>query len=375
MIYLDNAATTAVCPEAAEKAKEAMLCSFGNPGSTHKAGRQAKALLDESRKTLAGIVACTPAELFFTSCGTESDNWAIISGAAKNRGVGNHIISSEAEHPGVLEPLGYLKAQGKEVSLLKPERDGSISPEAVLEALRPDTCLISLMLVNNETGAVTDIASIAREVKKRNPRTLIHTDAVQGFMKLPFSASKLGADMISLCGHKIHAPKGVGALYIRKGLTLPPYIRGGGQEGGNRSGTENVPLIAAFAEAARIYKAEMPACLERMAELRSYCISRLSSEIEDFRVLGEGVPNLLSISLPGYRSEVLMNYLEAEEIYVSKSSACKKGGRSHVLTAMGLDARTIDGAIRVSFSRFTDREDAEKFCSCLIKAAGSLKKA
>lgn len=355
--YLDNSATTRVCPEAAEAALKAMTENYGNPSSTHTKGREAKRLLDESRKQVAAALGCTPQELVFTSCGSESDNWAILNGAELMHRRGKHVISSMVEHDAVLKSLDELERRGYEVTRLRPDKTGAIPVQSVLEALRPDTVLVSLMLVNNETGAVTDIAAIARAIKKAAPQVLLHTDGVQAFMKLPFTAKSLGADMISISGHKIHAPKGIGALYIRNGLKLKPFILGGSQESGRRAGTEAMSQIAAFGAACAVAKAGFKENTESMAALRRLAIEELQREIPELVVIGGGAPHILSISLPGWRSEVLMNFLEEREIYVSKSSACKKGGRSHVLEALGLEPRVIDGAIRIGLSRFTTEED------------------
>lgn len=372
-IYLDNAATTRVCPEAAQAALAAMTEHYGNPSSAHRLGREAKKLLDAARGQVSRALGCEPGTLYFTSCGSEGDNWAIRKGAAYNARHGRHIISSTVEHSAVLRSLDALEAQGFEVTRLAPGPDGGIAPEAVLDALRPDTCLVTLMLVNNETGAVTDLAAIAKGVKAANPNTLIHTDAVQAFCKLPFSPQALGADLVTISGHKIHAPKGIGALYIRKGLNLPPLILGGGQEGGRRSGTEPLPLIAAFGAACAAATADLAGDVQRMAALRQHAADRLTAENDGLVILGGGAPQILSLSLPGWRSEVLMNYLEAKDIFVSKSSACKRGGRSYVLEAMGLDSRVIDGALRVSLSRFTTREEIDAFCDALGEAQRSLR--
>lgn len=372
-IYFDNAATTRTCPEAAEAAMQAMTVCYGNPSSTHRPGRDAKKLLDISRAKVARALGCAPEELYFTACGSEGDNWAVIRGAEYNARRGRHVISSAVEHSAVLKSLEYLEKQGFEVTRLAPQPDGSISAERVLAALRPDTCLVTLMLVNNESGAVTDIAGIAKAVKAQNPNTLLHTDAVQAFLKIPFSAKTLGADMITVSGHKIHAPKGIGALYIRRGLNLPPYIMGGGQEQGRRAGTESLPLIAAFGTACELAQRDFAEYAPRLAALRARAVERLTAENPGLRVLGGGAPQILSISLPGWRSEVLMNYLESREIYVSKSSACKKGGRSYVLEEMGLPADVIDGALRVSFSRFTTAEEVDAFCTALREARETLR--
>lgn len=371
--YLDNSSTTKVCPEAAEAALQAMTEIYGNPSSTHTLGREAKKLLEASRRQVSAALGCKSQELVFTSCGSESDNWALLSGARAARRRGGHILSSQAEHDAVRKSLDRLEAEGYEVTRLRPGPGGAVTPQAVEAALREDTVLVSLMLVNNETGAVTDIAAIAQLLKHTGSIALLHTDAVQALGKIPFTAKSLGADLISVSGHKLHAPKGVGALYIRGGLRLRPYLIGGGQEEGRRAGTEALPQIAAFGTACQIAMAGLEENSRRMAALRQRAVDRLTASLPDVRVIGGGAPHILSLSLPGYRSEVLMNFLEAREVYVSKSSACKKGGRSHVLEAMGLDERTIDGALRVSLSRYSTSEDIDALCQGLADAAKSLR--
>ena len=371
-IYLDNSATTRVCPEAAEAAMNAMLTDYGNPSSTHAKGRAALKLVMNARKQLAKALGCEAFELAFTSCGSESDNWALWSGADAVSRRGGHVISSTVEHDAVRKALDELERRGYEVTRLTPGSSGAVTPEQVAGAVRPDTILCSLMLVNNETGAVTDIKAVSKIVKAANPKALVHTDAVQGFLKVPFSAKTLGADLISVSGHKIHAPKGIGALYIRSGVRLRPLIVGGAQEDGRRAGTENVPYICAFGEAARIGFAKAAEYQEHMRALREHAIDRLRAENPGLVVIGGGAPHILSVSLPGYKSEVLMNFLEAREIYVSRSSACKRGARSHVLEAMGLAPEVIDGAIRVGLSRYTTREEMDEFCSALRAARETL---
>ena len=370
--YLDNSATTRVCPEAAEAAMLAMTEIYGNPSSTHTKGREAKQLLDKSRKQVADALGCTAQELVFTSCGSESDNWAILNGAELMRRKGMHIISSQVEHDAVRKSLDELERRGFEVTRLKPDETGAIPVQAVMEALRPDTVLVTLMLVNNETGAVTDIGAIAKAMKKAGSQALLHTDAVQAFMKLPFTVKSLGADLVSVSGHKIHAPKGIGALYIKNGVKLKPYLLGGGQENGRRAGTEAMPQIAAFGAACQAAREHLQENYERMAALRQLAIDELRRDIPELVVIGGGAPHILSISLPGWRSEVLMNYMEAQEIFVSKSSACKKGGRSHVLEAIGLAPKVIDGAIRIGLSRFTTQEDILALCAALKEARSKL---
>ena len=371
-IYLDNSATTRVCPEAAEAAMNAMLTDYGNPSSTHAKGRAALKLVMNARKQLAKALGCEAFELAFTSCGSESDNWALWSGADAVSRRGGHVISSTVEHDAVRKALDELERRGYEVTRLTPGSSGAVTPEQVAGAVRPDTILCSLMLVNNETGAVTDIKAVSKIVKAANPKALVHTDAVQGFLKLPFSAKTLGADLISVSGHKIHAPKGIGALYIRSGLRLRPLIVGGAQEDGRRAGTENVPYICAFGEAARIGFARSAEYQEHMRTLREHAIDRLRAENPGLVVIGGGAPHILSVSLPGYKSEVLMNFLEARGIYVSRSSACKRGARSHVLEAMGLAPEVIDGAVRVGFCRYNTLEETDELCSAVRAARESL---
>lgn len=371
-IYLDNAATTRVCPEAADMAYRVMTEQYGNPSSTHARGREAKKLLDAARRELALCLGCQPKELAFTSCGSEADNWALLSGAWAASARGGHVISSMAEHDAVRKSLDELERRGYEVTRLPPDPSGAVPVQAMLDALRPDTVLVSLMLVNNETGAVNDIPGLARALKKAAPKVLLHCDAVQGFLKVPFTVKSLGADMVTISGHKIHAPKGIGALYIRSGLHLRPLILGGSQEDGRRAGTEAMPAICAFGEAARLGRALMAESTERMAGLRQRAASRLLAENPGLVVIGGGAPHILCVSLPGYRSEVLMSVLESRGISVSKSSACKKGGRSHVLEAMGLPAPVIDGALRLGLSRYTTAEELDAFCLCLREARETL---
>ena len=370
--YLDNSATTRVCPEAAEAALKAMTEVYGNPSSTYTKGREAKALLDKSRRQVADALGCQPGELVFTSCGSESDNWAVLSGAEAMRRKGKHVITSLVEHDAVRKSMEELAARGYEVTFLKPDKTGAIPPEAVKEALRPDTILVSLMLVNNETGAVTDIPAVFRILKEAESQALLHVDAVQAFCKIPFTPRSLGADMISVSGHKIHAPKGIGALYIRKGLRLKPFVVGGSQEDGRRAGTEAVPQIAAFGAAAQLATAHLAENTEHMAALKARTLNTLRETVPELKWIETAAPHILSISLPGWRSEVLMNFLEAQEIYVSRSSACKKGARSHVLESIGMDARTIDGALRVGFCRYNTAEDVDALCAALKQARDTL---
>ncbi|MBQ9732639.1 MAG: cysteine desulfurase, partial [Clostridia bacterium] len=361
-----------VCPEAAEAAMRAMLEAYGNPSSTHTKGREAKKLLDTARKQVSDALGCKPGELYFTSCGSESDNWAIIGGAEYMMRKGRHVITSAVEHDAVRKSMEELERRGFEVTYLKPEKSGAVSVEAVENALRADTILVSLRLVKNETGAITDLPGVSARLKRKKSMAMLHTDAVQAFMKLPFTPKTLGADMISVSGHKLHAPKGIGALYISDKIKLKPYIHGGAQENGRRAGTEAMPQIAAFGEACLVAKQGFKQNMEHIASLRAMAVEKLSANIPELVLIPGGAEHILSISMPGWRSEVLMNFLEAKEIYVSRSSACKKGGRSHVLEAMGLDAKVIDGAIRIGLCRYNTAEDIEALCEALTQARNSL---
>ncbi len=358
--YLDNAATTPVRPEAAQAALEAMTEGWGNPSSQYALGKQAADRMKLWRADLAGALGCGPEEVYFTSCGSESDNWAISGALECNRRAGKHIITTAIEHAAVLEPLKALERQGYEVTYLQPDRRGRIDPAQAAAALRPDTALVSMMLVNNELGAVLPVKEVAQAIKRAGCPALLHCDAVQGFLKVPFTPRELGVDLLSVSGHKIHAPKGVGALYVRKGVRLPPLIRGGGQEGGYRSGTEATSQIAAFAAAARLGAVSFQKDAARMAELKAYTMDRLTREIPGAEVLvPDGAPHILPISLPGYKSEVVVRFLSDRGVYLSSGSACHRGRPSHVFAALKLPKALLDGALRVSFSYDTSREDVD----------------
>lgn len=369
MIYLDNSATTKVCPEAARAVMEAMTENYGNPSSGHALGRAAGELLTASRDKVAKALGALREEIFFTSGGTEADNWAVINGAKHNSRVGKHIITTAVEHDAVLKSMKELERLGFEVEYIKPDEDGNIPAQRFADAIRPDTALISVMMVNNETGCVFPIAEIARAIKLKKSRALLHVDAVQGFLKIPFKAKTLGADMISVSSHKIHGPKGIGALYIKKGLHLPPFIFGGGQENGNRSGTEALPAIAGFGAAVEIGFKNMTENNGRMKALKEKLKESLAENLPECVIVGAGdAPHILNISMPGYKSEVIMNFLDAQGICVSKGSACKRGKRSHVLEAMGVANEIIDGSLRVSLSADNTEEEIKVFTEALADA-------
>ncbi|MBR6521637.1 MAG: cysteine desulfurase [Oscillospiraceae bacterium] len=373
MIYLDNSATTKVCPEAARAVMEAMIENYGNPSSGHALGRTAGELLTASRDKVAKALGAVREEIFFTSGGTEADNWAIINGAKHNARVGKHIITTAVEHDAVLKSMKELERLGFEVEYIKPDEDGNIPAQRFADAIRTDTCLISVMMVNNETGCVFPIIEIARAIKIKKSRALLHVDAVQGFLKMPFKAKTLGADMISISSHKVHGPKGVGALYIKKGLHLPPFIFGGGQENGYRSGTEALPAIAGFAAAAEVGFKQLNENIRRMDNLKQKLRELLAENLPECVIVGAGTaPHILNISMPGYKSEVIMNFLDAQGICVSKGSACKRGKRSHVLEAMGVANEVIDGSLRVSLSAENTEEEMKTFVEALADARAEL---
>lgn len=371
-VYLDNAATTKCSKRAAEKLLETIREYYGNPSSTHKKGREAKKLLDDSRTKIASALGCESDELYFTSGGSEADNWALFSAAEQNRRRGRHIISSKTEHPAVLSALKELGDRGFEIELINPEKSGVIDVNKLTNALRHDTTVLSFMLVNNETGAVNDIKNLCKESKKINSDLIFHCDAVQGFLKQDFKVKDLGVDLLSISGHKLHAPKGIGALYIKKGIRLKPLLFGGGQELGLRSGTEPLPQIAAFAEAVSEQSASLGANISKMQELKNQLIDELFKKVRGVEIIESAAPHIISLSVPGIRSEVIMNFLEANEIYVSKSSACSRGGRSHVLEAMKLSSRYIDSAIRVGLSIYNTPEEISFFTDKLKEASETL---
>ena len=373
MIYLDNSATTKVCPEAVRAVTEAMTENYGNPSSGHALGRAAGELLVSSRDKIAKALGALREEIYFTSGGTEADNWAIINGAKHNSRVGKLVITTAVEHDAVLKSMKELERLGFEVEYIKPDSDGNIPAQRFADAIRPDTALISVMMVNNETGCVFPITEIARAIKLKKSRALLHVDAVQGFLKIPFKTKTLGADMISISSHKVHGPKGIGALYIKKGLHLPPLIFGGGQENGYRSGTEGLPAIAGFAAAVEIGFKKLGENSAHMAELKEQLKQLLSDNLPECVMIGAGTaPHILSLSMPGYKSEVMMNFLDAKGICVSKGSACKRGKRSHVLEAMGLANDVMDGSLRGSLSPENTAEEMKIFVEALADARAEL---
>ncbi len=363
MIYLDSAATTPVCPQAIQAALEAMTEIYGNPSSRHAQGSAAAALVRESRERVAAALGCESGEVYFTSGGTEGDNWAIRGSAALGGKRGRHIITTAIEHSAVLEPCRALEREGWEVTYLRPDPTGHIPLPALEAALRPDTVLVSMMLVNNELGTLQDVAGAARLLRERESSALLHTDAVQGFLKLPFTPKELGVDLLTVSGHKIGAPKGIGALYIRKGLRFPPLLLGGGQEEGERSGTEPTSQIAALAAACAAWREEDR---ETLRERKEEALTLLK-EVPGLHVVSPGdAPHILAVSLPGFPSEMLVRALSDAGICVSSGSACHKGKPSHVFAALGLEKRVLMGVLRISLSPTTQAADLAELKKALI---------
>ena len=351
MIYLDNAATTPVPAAVADAMYDVLTRHFGNPSSQYPIGQEMKRAVEDWRAVIAAALGCPPERLYFTSCGTESDNWAIQSAVWQGRHTGRHIITTAVEHSAVLEPCRWLAQQGYEVTCLKPDRSGQITVEQVAAALRDDTVLVSMMLVNNETGCVFPVAETARLLRERKSRALLHCDAVQGFLKVPCAPEAWGVDLMSLSAHKLGGPKGIGALYISDRFrSVRPLLPGGGQERGLRSGTEATAQIAGFAKAVELRLTDYDAKLAHMAALRDSCRARLLTIPGMVPVAAGTAPHILALSLAGYPSANIVTDLGAQGICISAGSACHQGKASHVVSALGLDKRTAAGVIRISFS-------------------------
>ena len=366
MIYLDNAATTPVPKAVADAMYDVLTHRFGNPSSQYPAGTEMKKAVEGWRAVVADALRCESSRLYFTSCGTESDNWAIQAALWQNRHRGRHIITTAVEHSAILEPCKFLAQQGYEVTYLKPDRTGQITAAQVADALRDDTALVSVMLVNNETGCVFPVEEIAALLRRRGSDALLHCDAVQGFLKVPCDPEGWGVDMMSLSAHKLGGPKGIGALYIGQRVRNPrPLLPGGGQERGVRSGTEATAQIAGFAKAVELRREDYEGKLARMAALKDYCRTQLLT-IGGMVCVGEGTaPHILAMSLVGYPSGNIVTDLGAQGICISAGSACHQGKASHVVSALGLDKKTAAGVIRISFSPDNTEADVDALCRAL----------
>ena len=366
MHYLDHAATTPIPRAVADHMYRVLTEQFGNPSAQYPLGFEARSLTEDSRAVIAGALGCKADSLYFTSCGTESNNWALRSAAWHGRRTGKHIITTAVEHSAVLEPLRALEQEGYEVTRLRPDRSGNITAEQVANALREDTVLISMMLVNNETGCVFPVEEVAHLLRQRESTALLHCDAVQGFLKVPCDPVSWGVDLMSLSAHKIGGPKGIGALYIADTLkNFRPLLPGGGQERGLRSGTEATAQIAGFAKAVELRRDNLAEKLAHMAALKAYCREKLLT-IPGVEPVGEGTaPHILCMSLVGYPSANIVNELGEKGVCISAGSACHKGRPSHVFSAMGLPKKVAAGTFRVSFGPDTTEADVDALYEAL----------
>ena len=361
MIYLDNSATTKPCKEAVEAMLLALTENWANPSALYNFGIEAGRQLRTARHAVAAAMGAEPDRVFFTSGGTEADNWAIFSTVKRFGKRGKHIITTAIEHHAILHCMKELEAQGFEVTYLQPDVTGTVTPDALKAALRKDTILVSIMMVNNEVGSVMPISQMAKLTHKLCPDAVFHTDAVQGFLKVPFAAKTLGADLISVSSHKVHGPKGVGALYISPRLkSFPAFMIGGGQEGNYRSGTEGTPAIFGFAAACTAMAATYKEDIKAEKALISGLVEKLSA-LEGIRINGShDAPHVLSIAVPSVPTQNSINILQDHGICVSAGSACAKGHRSHVLEAMKVAPDAIDGTFRISICKDTTEAELEQ---------------
>ena len=375
IVYLDNSSTTKPCEEVIDAVNSALKSFWGNPSSLHTKGFEAENLVSNARQIISATLKCREDELVFTGSGTEGNNTAIF-GAVKSRAKrGNRIVTTAIEHPSVLEPMKTLEAEGFEVIYLKPDSDGKIKAEDINSAVNDKTILVSIMLTNNETGAIQPISAAVSAVKQKKAPALVHCDGVQAFGKMPIDLKSLGVDLFTASAHKIHGVKGIGLLYIKKGVTIKPYIIGGGQERGMRSGTESVPLISSFGAAVKSLP-PMQKGLDAIKALNTYAREKLLT-FNDVVVNSpdDALPFILNVSVLGYRSETLLHFLESKGVFVSSGSACAKGQGSYVLREMGFKKERVDSALRLSFSRFNTKDDIDKLTDVLKEAVGRLRKA
>ena len=378
-VYLDNSATTKQLDEVTDEMVRIFKYVYGNPSSLHRLGFEAEKELKKARKELAGIIGASDDELIFTSGGTESNNTAFKSFFAANKRAGKHIIVSAAEHPSVMNAAKAMEMQGFRVSVAPVDKRGVVDLEALEALIEPDTAMISVMLVNSETGAIMPIKEIAAIKNRINKNIVLHTDAVQAFCKIKTKVKELGCDMMSVSAHKIHGPRGAGFLYVRKGVRIAPFMDGGGQEKGLRSGTENLAAICGFAKAASVAAACMEESFAHVSdinlEFRTLLSERLGEKVRFVSDCEASLPYVMSVSFAPLRAEVVLHSLESKNVFVSVGSACSsnKKSRSSVLTAMGIDVKTIDGTVRVSFSRMTTKDDIILACDAICRTVKELK--
>ena len=380
-IYLDNSATTKVLPEVADLMVKVMTEDYGNPSSMHMKGVEAEKYIKESKEKIASVLKCDTKEILFTSCGTESDNTALIGCAHANERRGKHLLTTRIEHPAILRAMEQLEKEGFKVTYLGTDDTGVISLDELKEAITDETILVSIMHVNNEIGSIQPIAEAGALIKEINKDILFHVDAVQSFGKLRIQPKKMNIDLLSISGHKIHAPKGIGILYIRNGVKINPIIYGGGQQGGMRSGTEPVPSIAAIGEAARLAYKDFDTEIPRLYELKKYFIDGVT-KIEGVSINGLpkdgslGAPHVISVSVRDVRAEVLLHSLEDKGIYVSAGSACSthKRAASETLLSISLDKPLLESTVRFSTSVLTTKEDIEEAVKAMQEIIPMLRK-
>lgn len=367
-IYLDNAATTKPCGEAVSAAVDAMTENYGNPSSLHRAGLDAQLAVDKARKAIAASIGADSSEIYFTSGATESNNLALRGISAAYGRKRRKLVISSVEHASVDETASALEKNGFEIVRISPRDDGRFYADDFISACDENTCLVSMMLVNNETGYIMPVRETFMAVKRSFPEIITHCDCVQGYMKLPIKAASLGADLISLSAHKIHGVKGVGAIYIKKGVRVIPIVTGGKQEKGIRSGTESVPLIAAFGAAVDKFRPTIAERYERVSQLKAHLLEKIGG-IENVTVNSpsDGSPYVINISAVGKRSEIMLHFLESKGIYVSSGSACSKGQQSGVLGEFGISGKRADGAVRISITAQTTEEELDEFAEALAE--------
>lgn len=372
-IYYDNSATTRVRDEAIQVVTDTLINGYGNPSSLHRMGFAASQRLEQARTQIADVLGCETSCITFTSGGTESDNIAILGGAMARARRGKRIITTSIEHDAVLKVMSHLEKNGWDVVYLIPDSDGIVSAEKIAAAVDDNTTLVSIMAINNEIGSIQPIQQICKAVRAKNPNTLIHSDAVQAFGKheIKLKRTSFDVDMLSISGHKIYAPKGIGALYIRKGIRIEPLSFGGGQEKNIRPGTENVAYACAMGLASKLLDSEMKDNTQNVAIIKNTILDQFSYIPQIIiNSTQEASPYILNFSVPGIRSEIMLHFLESKDIYVSSGSACAKGKTSHVLNAIGLDKSRADSAIRLSFGRENSIEQVEIFIEAIKEAIG-----
>ena len=380
--YLDNAATTRVFPEVRDIMLQVVEKDCGNPSSRHTKGIEAEGYVTKAVQQIAGTLKCQPKEIILTSGGTESNNMALIGTALANQRAGKHVITTRIEHASIHEPFGRLEQMGYEAQYLPVDHNGHLQPEMLEEAVREDTLLVSVMMVNNEMGAVEDIKKLVAVAKQKNPNVIFHVDAIQAYGKYKIVPKRLGIDLMSVSGHKIHGPKGSGFLYVRDGVKISPIILGGGQQRGMRSGTENVPAIAGLGEAVRLIYQQHSEKVERLYALKQRLIDGLTA-MEGVSINGinglsltETAPHIVSASFDGIKSEVMLHALAQEGVYVSSGSACSSNhpDLSGTLKAIGVEDRLLDSTLRFSFSVLSTEEEVDHALEAVAKVLPQLRR-